>query len=151
MRGNKIILLTMIMLFIISTVMNVYAAETGQTSADRHSWADTTAIAQGHQTVGLKSIFGESLGGGTVSPSSDSGLDYGANPGPKSGILRVLSLIEKKTDDQMVLKQIRHKLTNIGEERLRMITSLSDRIISKGPEAESEVAFLLLTALIIFS
>ncbi|MGC2061777.1 MAG: hypothetical protein WA610_02285 [Thermodesulfovibrionales bacterium] len=143
MRGKKIILLTIFMLFIVSAGMNVYAAESEQASADRNSRADAAATAQGQGSVGLKSTFGESLGAGALSPSADSG------PSPR--ILRVLSLIETKTDDQKVLKQIRHKLTNMGEERLGMITSLSERIISKGQEAESEVAFLLLTALIIFS
>ncbi|MBA4373616.1 MAG: hypothetical protein C0402_12250 [Thermodesulfovibrio sp.] len=134
MRGKKSILLSIIMLFLVSAAWTAYAAEPGQAAADPYNRSDAAAIVPGQGSAELKSTFGES-----------------SNSSSQSRILRVLSLIEKKTDNPKVLGQIRHKLTNMGEERLRMITSLSERIINRGQEAESEVAFLLLTALIIFS
>lgn len=88
------------------------------------------SAARGHAAVQLKNTFGEYRD-------------------PR--VLKVISLIERKTDNQKVLAQIRHTLTGMGEERLRMVTSLSERIRAGGREAESDVAFLLLTALIIFS
>lgn len=66
-------------------------------------------------------------------------------------ILKVISLLEKKTDDPKVIERLRHKLAALGEKRLQMVSSLSDRILDHRHEAEADVAFLLVTALIVFS
>jgi hypothetical protein len=131
MRTKKLFLLSAIVMAACAGF--VPAAMAGADPGTLHAAAGLTApvvTSGGYRAVEIKNTFGE-------------------YPDPR--VLRVISLIEKKTDNQKVLAQIRHKLTNIGEERLRMISSLSERLVSKGPEAESEVAFLLLTALIIFS
>ncbi|MDA8084439.1 MAG: hypothetical protein M0024_12350 [Nitrospiraceae bacterium] len=68
-----------------------------------------------------------------------------------SRVLKVISLLEKKTDDPKVIGRLRSKISALGEKRLQMVSSLSDRILSKEHTAESDVAFLLVTALIVFS
>ncbi len=68
-----------------------------------------------------------------------------------SRVLKVISLLEKKTDDPKVIDRLRRKISALGEKRLQMVSSLSDRILSKGHTAEADVAFLLVTALIVFS
>lgn len=133
MRTNNLLLLSAIVIAACAGFVPAAMAGADPGPGGLYSSAGLTApvsAAAGYGAVQLKNTFGE-------------------YPDPR--VLRVISLIEKKTDNKRVLAQIRHKLTNIGEERLRMISSLSERIVSKGREAESEVAFLLLTALIIFS
>jgi len=74
---------------------------------------------------------------------------FGVHPDPR--VLKVISLLEKKTDDPKVVDRLRQKLSRIGEKRLQMVSLLSDRILSREHEAEADVAFLLMTALIVFS
>lgn len=133
MRTKKLLLLSAIVIAAYAGFVPVAIAAAGPGPGTLYASAGLSALVSaegGYGAVQLKNTFGEYRD-------------------PR--VLRVISLIEKKTDNQKVLAQIHHKLTNIGEERLRMISSLSERITSKGQEAESEVAFLLLTALIIFS
>ncbi len=126
----------------------VFAASTGIAAASGQAASQVSAAglsdASGSDHSGdLKSTFGERSDAGRVYPQLYPQLD--------SRALRVLSLVEQKTSDQKVLNHIRYKLSTVSEDRLSMISSLSDRILSQGGEAEAHVAFLLLTALIIFS
>ncbi len=72
-------------------------------------------------------------------------------PAYSSKIDRILTLVRTKSDDPRVLGQIRHKLLGISGERLLMISSLSDRIIAHDGETGTDVAYLLMTTLIILS
>jgi hypothetical protein len=63
----------------------------------------------------------------------------------------VLSVLEKRVGDQRLLGKIRDKLPTLSEDRLRMIASLSERVAVDDHSAKTDIAFLLLTALIIFS
>ncbi len=65
--------------------------------------------------------------------------------------LKVLSLMEKRVTDRQLLKKIRDKLPELGEDRLRMLASLSDEVNSENRGAKTDFAFLVLTTLIIFS
>lgn len=141
MRKNIMSLLIVLtgILFAASTGI---AAESGQ-SASQVGAAGLSGAASSYHRGDLKSTFGERSDAGRVDPQLEPQLDARA--------LRVLSLVEQKTSDQKVLSHIRYKLSTVSEDRLRMISSLSDRILSRGGEAEAHVAFLLLTALIVFS
>jgi hypothetical protein len=72
-------------------------------------------------------------------------------PADSSRIDRILALVRTKSDNPIVLGQIRHKLFAISGERLMMISSLSDRIIAQAGETETDVAYLLMATLIILS
>jgi hypothetical protein len=53
--------------------------------------------------------------------------------------------------EQSVPDKVRHKLLVLSDGQIRLITSLSDRINDEGRTAGADIAFLLITALIIFS
>ena len=72
-------------------------------------------------------------------------------PEYSSRIDRILTLVRTRSDDPKVLGQIRHKLLGISGERLLMISSLSDRITARTGETGNDVAYLLMTTLIILS
>jgi hypothetical protein len=72
-------------------------------------------------------------------------------PAYSARIDRILTLVRTRSDDPRVLGQIRHKLLAISGERLLMISSLSDRITAQAGETGNDVAYLLMTTLIILS
>ncbi len=71
--------------------------------------------------------------------------------GPSSEAFKVLSLMERRVTDRKLLNKIRDKLPTLGEDRLRMLASLSGEVDAENRSAKTDFAFLVLTTLIIFS
>jgi hypothetical protein len=69
----------------------------------------------------------------------------------QAALERILSVLEVKMGEQSVPDKVRHKLLVLSDGQIRLITSLSDRINDEGRTAGADIAFLLITALIIFS
>jgi hypothetical protein len=63
-------------------------------------------------------------------------------------VFKILSVLEKKMEDQQSLEKTRDKLFTLNHEQIRLMASLSDRVVKGGNTTGSEVAFLLMTALI---
>jgi low affinity Fe/Cu permease len=63
-------------------------------------------------------------------------------------VFKILSVLEKKMEDQESLERTRDKLFTLNHEQIRLIASLSDRVAKGGNTTDSDVAFLLMTALI---
>ena len=63
-------------------------------------------------------------------------------------VSKILSVLEKKIEDQQLLEKRRDKLFTLNHEQIRLIASLSDRVTKEGNTTDSDVAFLLMTALI---
>jgi energy-converting hydrogenase Eha subunit H len=63
-------------------------------------------------------------------------------------VFKILSVLEKKMEDQQSLEKTRDKLFTLNHEQIRLMASLSDRVAKGGNTTGSEVAFLLMTALI---
>lgn len=68
-----------------------------------------------------------------------------------SEMFQVLTVIEKRVGDETLLKKIADKLPAMSDDRLQMIASLSERIAAEDHGAKTDIAFLLLTTLIVFS
>lgn len=66
-------------------------------------------------------------------------------------LFKVLSFIEKRVKDRKLITKIKDKLPTLDEPRLRIIVSLSDYIADESGGVKTEIAFLLLTTLIVFS
>jgi hypothetical protein len=68
-------------------------------------------------------------------------------------ILKILSVLGKKTDDPNLLRKAKEKLFTLSNMQAQLIASLSDRISGAGGEntVGTDIAFLLITALIILS
>ncbi|NJD57342.1 MAG: hypothetical protein FIA94_13205 [Nitrospirae bacterium] len=69
----------------------------------------------------------------------------------RADMFRVLSVLETRIGDSVLLGKVKHKLPELSEKRLKMISSLSDRMEGSKQEPGNNVAFLLIATLIIFS
>ena len=64
---------------------------------------------------------------------------------------RILSVLEVKMGGLNVPAKVRDKLQTLSDGQIRLIASLSDRIDGEDRTAGADIAFLLITALIILS
>jgi hypothetical protein len=64
---------------------------------------------------------------------------------------RILSALEVKMGGESVPGKVRDKLLTLSDGQIRLIASLSDRIDAEDRTAGADIAFLLITALIILS
>ena len=69
----------------------------------------------------------------------------------KSDVSTVMSVLKTKTDDQKLLDKAREKLSAMNDKELRLLVSLCDRIRSKGDTAGADIAFCLITTMLILS
>lgn len=81
---------------------------------------------------------------GAINP--DSGAQYLLNHG--THVTKILAVLENKIEDQQVLKRTKEKLFTLNDQQTRLIASLSDRAAREGNAPGSDIAFLLMTALI---
>jgi hypothetical protein len=87
-------------------------------------------------------------------------VDRTTGPGPgsqfneithKAEALKILSVLEERTGDQRLLERAWEKLLTLSDKEIRLIGSLCERISSDGQTAGGDIAFLLVTALIVLS
>ena len=71
--------------------------------------------------------------------------------GREPDVLKILSVLEGKIKNQKSLVKAREKLLNLKESEFALITSLSEQITKEGETPAVDIAFLLITALIILS
>lgn len=69
----------------------------------------------------------------------------------KDDISKILSVLEKKTGDQKLVEKAKDKLSTLSGGEIRLISSLCERISEDSYSAGADIAFLLITTLIIFS
>jgi hypothetical protein len=63
-------------------------------------------------------------------------------------VSKILSVFENRIADQQLLDRTKSKLLTLDQRQLRLIASLSDRVAKEGNTTGSDIAFLLMTALI---
>ena len=66
-------------------------------------------------------------------------------------VLKILSVLEKKMGDKKSLEKAKEKLLALKDLELALITSLSEQITKERERPGADIAFLLITALIILS
>jgi hypothetical protein len=82
----------------------------------------------------------------TGKPNSDSGARYMLSL--SADVSQILSVLENRIEDQQLLERTKDKLLTLDERQIRLIASLSDRVAKEGNTTGSDIAFLLMTALI---
>jgi hypothetical protein len=82
-------------------------------------------------------------GGTTDLRSSDQNLLH-----RRADVIKILSVLENRTEDQKILEKARDKLFNLSDRQFSLVASLSKRIAKEGNKAGTEMAFLLITVLI---
>jgi hypothetical protein len=65
-----------------------------------------------------------------------------------SDVSKILSVFENRIEDQQLLRRTKDKLLTLDQRQIRLIASLSDRVTKEGNTTGSDIAFLLMTALI---
>ncbi len=69
----------------------------------------------------------------------------------ETDVMGILSVLEKRIGDQKLLEKAKGKLITLRNPEFDLITSLSGQIKKEGERPGVEIAFLLITALIILS
>ena len=69
----------------------------------------------------------------------------------ETDMTKILSVLGKKVDDQKMLERAREKLFTLQEPQFSLIASLSEQIIKEGNQPGVDIAFLLITILIVLS
>jgi hypothetical protein len=95
-----------------------------------------------------------SIGSASVSlgyqPAGPSRGGYGEIIGPDT-ISTILSVLENRSSDRKILDKAAEKLSAMNKRDLQLISSLCDRITVDGGTAGADIAFSLITAMIILS
>ena len=94
----------------------------------------------------------------------DSSISFGGTANPKPGephsytiltreadMSKILSVLENRIGSQRLMEKATERLSTFNDAQTRLMASLADRIVNEGNTAEGDIAFLLITALIIFS
>jgi hypothetical protein len=71
--------------------------------------------------------------------------------GAQAEISKVLGVLESRVEDYDLLETAKRKFLTLDHHKTRLLSSLCDRIVSDGHTAGSDVAFLLMTILIVLS
>jgi len=69
----------------------------------------------------------------------------------EADMIKLISFLENKMGDQKLLEKAKDKLSKMSDRQFRLMVSLSDRTDNEWDTAGAEIAFLLITALIVFS
>ncbi len=151
MRKSKMFSLFVAMICTFCFAGTGLAVEIEKTTAG----ADETSIKT--QPHGFQRVDLSDTGGSELAVMTGRTADAGPSSeqvGPtdlREDIFKVLAVLGHRTGDKRLLEKAKYKLTGMSESRLRLAVSLSERADDNGPRAETDIAFLLLTALIVFS
>ncbi len=77
------------------------------------------------------------------------GPGYSTISSRASNILKILSVLENRIGDQPLIEKAKDKLSTLTDRQTLLIASLSDRVEKERNPASGDIAFLLITALII--
>jgi hypothetical protein len=69
----------------------------------------------------------------------------------ETDMTKILSVLGKKVDDQKMLEKAREKLFTLKEPQFSLIASLSEQIVKEVNQPGVDIAFLLITVLIVLS
>lgn len=74
-------------------------------------------------------------------------------PGPALNLemLKILPVLEEKIGDKNLLKKSKEKILAMDSRELRLVAALCERISDEKQTVSSDIAFLLVTALIVLS
>jgi hypothetical protein len=149
MKLTMIYALVAAMLCVLCIAQQAVADETGKTTGLPGGYA-TQAAAGGFQRITLL----DSPGGGLHEPAGVRSREGAAVTPGLEGIgpdmFKVLSVIRRHTGDRKLLEKVKYRLSTMSDSRLRLAVSLSERA-SDGHGVRTDIAFFLLSTLIVFS
>ena len=83
---------------------------------------------------------------GNASSVSDSNARYARSF--STDVSKILWVLENRIEDEQLLERTMDKLWTLDHKQIRLIASLSDRVAEEENRPGSDIAFLLMTALI---
>ncbi len=83
--------------------------------------------------------------------ATDSSLENEANKTMKAQKSKIMLILEDRIENPSVLAKTEDKLRTMSDTEIRLASSLCDRISTKQRTARDEIAFSLVTALIVLS
>ena len=66
-----------------------------------------------------------------------------------SNVLKIISVLDHRMTDQPLLEKAKEKVFTLSDRHTRLIASLSDQVVKERNSTTGDIAFLLLTALIV--
>jgi hypothetical protein len=66
-------------------------------------------------------------------------------------MLKILPVLEDKIENKKLLKKSKEKIFAMNSRELHLVASLCEKISDEGQTVSSDIAFLLVTALIVLS
>jgi hypothetical protein len=104
-------------------------------------------------TCFLSLLFTFSLWNPVVQAEAGRSNADGEHPGMhrETDMTKILSVLEKKVDDQKMLERAKEKLFTLKEPQFSLIASLSEQIVKEEDRPGVDIVFLLITILIVLS
>jgi hypothetical protein len=96
-------------------------------------------------------LVGESFASGPYSPAALLPLRMEQMVHHRTELRKVLSVVEHRTKNEKVREKMRDKLSAMSDRQLRLAASLCERIARDNDSARSDIAFSIVTALIVLS
>jgi len=72
-------------------------------------------------------------------------------PAKERDLNRIMSVLESRIRNHQLPAKVRNKLASMNDEEIRLLTSLCDRVSKTGETTGSDLAVMLVTALIVLS
>ena len=88
--------------------------------------------------------------GGTADPKPGDPYPYTALT-READMSKILSVLEDRIGSQKLIEKAKDRLFTFSDEKTRLMSDVADRIAREGNTAGGDIAFLLITALIILS
>jgi hypothetical protein len=95
--------------------------------------------------AGESLAFGPSGHAASLPPGAEQAVNHRAE------LRKVLSVVEHRTKNEKVREKMRDKLSAMSDRQLRLAASLCERIARDDDSARSNIAFSIVTALIVLS
>lgn len=96
-------------------------------------------------------LASESFASGLSGPAASVSLRAEQAVYHHTELRKVLSVVEHRTKNEKVREKMRDKLSAMSDRQLRLAASLCERIAHDDNSARSEIAFSIVTALIVLS
>jgi hypothetical protein len=88
---------------------------------------------------------------GSTRPTADDSLKIWKSWAANTETAKIMSVLEDRIEDPEILAKTRDKLFTLGDEEIRLVSSLCDRIPTGERTARAEIVFSLVTVLIVLS
>ena len=99
----------------------------------------------------LLSVLIPAFGAPAQAAATEQGQSIVSGPITNVEMLKILPVLEDKISNKKLLEKSKEKIYTMNTHELRLVAALCEKISDKGQTVSSDIAFLLVTALIVLS